>query len=295
MAAPIDLSSLESDPRLFLYTSLTAGSSHIITATSRMETILKANKIPFQAIDTATDEKARKLWQRRAGKRKLPGLVKEGFVLGDLDEIEEWNEFGELKDNIGPVPANNAAPPGGQTGVNIAPPLPVSTTATGGTSSISQLASTVKKGPTPGVDESKMRPLANVSNDSATAPTSVIDEKPKVETMDSAPVDKQQSINVAKEALKAQHPSIDHLSAPASRIHSGTATPAQQTDPTTTTGAKEEDSEDVKTESKLESQDPTPASGDSVKGVEGLEIGEGTKTQEQSAAEGTDAGKSVED
>ncbi|KAK4957316.1 hypothetical protein LTR10_005278 [Elasticomyces elasticus] len=295
MAARIDLSSLESDPRLFLYTSLTAGSSHIITATSRMETILKANKIPFQAIDTATDEKARKLWQRRAGKRKLPGLVKEGFVLGDLDEIEEWNEFGELKDNIGPVPANNAAPSGGQTGVNIAPPLPVSTTATGGTSSISQPAITVKKGPTPGVDESKMRPLANVSNDSATAPTSVIDEKPKVETMDSAPVDKQQSINVAKEALKAQHPSIDHLSAPASRIHSGTATPARQTEPTTTTGAKEQDSEVVKTESKLESQDPTPALGDSVKGVEGLEIGEGTKAQEQSAAEGTDAGKSVED
>ncbi|KAK5742673.1 hypothetical protein LTR17_003205 [Elasticomyces elasticus] len=295
MAAPIDLSSLESDPRLFLYTSLTAGSSHIITATSRMETILKANKIPFQAIDTATDEKARKLWQRRAGKRKLPGLVKEGFVLGDLDEIEEWNEFGELKDNIGPVPANNAAPPGGQTGINIAPPLPVSTTATGGTSSISQPVSTVKKGPTPGVDESKMRPLANVSNDSATAPTSVIDEKPKVETMDSAPVDKQQSINVAKEALKAQHPSIDHLSAPASRIHSGTATPAQQTEPTATTEAKEEDSEDVKTESKLESQDPIPESADSVKGVEGLEIGEGTKTQEQSAAEGADAGKSVED
>jgi len=80
--ANVDLSSLDADPRLFLYTSLTAGSSHIITATSRMETILKANKIPFQAIDTATDEKARRLWQRRAGKRKLPGLVKEGYVLG---------------------------------------------------------------------------------------------------------------------------------------------------------------------------------------------------------------------
>lgn len=77
-----DLSELEKDPRLFLYTSLTAGSSHIITATSRLETILKANKIPFQAIDTATDEKARRLWARRAGKRKIPGLVKEGFVLG---------------------------------------------------------------------------------------------------------------------------------------------------------------------------------------------------------------------
>lgn len=79
---PQDLSELEKDPRLFLYTSLTAGSSHIITATSRMETILKANRIPFQAIDVATDEKARRLWGRRAGGRKLPGLVKEGFVIG---------------------------------------------------------------------------------------------------------------------------------------------------------------------------------------------------------------------
>jgi len=122
-ASPMSLLELEKDPRLFLYTSLTAGSSHIITATSRLETILKANKIPFQAIDMATDEKARRLWQRRAGGRKLPGLVKEGFVIGDLAEVEEWNEFGELKENIGPVPANNAAPTsGGQTGVNIAPP-----------------------------------------------------------------------------------------------------------------------------------------------------------------------------
>lgn len=82
MAASVSLKELEDDPRLFLYTSLTAGSSHIITATSRMETILKANRIPFQAIDTATDTKARQLWQRRAGQRKLPGLVKEGFVIG---------------------------------------------------------------------------------------------------------------------------------------------------------------------------------------------------------------------
>ena len=77
-----DLSDFENDPRLFLFTSLTAGSSHIITATSRLETILKANKIPFQAIDTATDEKARRLWQRRGAKKKLPGLVKDGFVIG---------------------------------------------------------------------------------------------------------------------------------------------------------------------------------------------------------------------
>jgi hypothetical protein len=76
------------DPVLYLYTSLTAGSSHIVTATSRLETILKANRIPFRALDIATDEKARMLWGRRSGKdesgrvRKLPGLVQEGLVVG---------------------------------------------------------------------------------------------------------------------------------------------------------------------------------------------------------------------
>ena len=76
------------DPALYIYTSLTAGSSHIVTATSRLETILRANRIPFKAVDLATDEKARMLWGRRAGKdkkgrqRKLPALVQMGMVLG---------------------------------------------------------------------------------------------------------------------------------------------------------------------------------------------------------------------
>ena len=76
------------DPALYIYTSLTAGNRHIITATSRLETILRANRVPFKAIDVATDEKARMLWGRRAGKaadgrpRRLPGLVQTGLVLG---------------------------------------------------------------------------------------------------------------------------------------------------------------------------------------------------------------------
>ncbi|KAK2624451.1 hypothetical protein QTJ16_006401 [Diplocarpon rosae] len=98
--------SYSNDPALYIYTSLTAGSSHIVTATSRMETILKANRIPFKAIDLATDEKARMLWGRRAGKdasgrqRKIPGLVQMGLVLGDLVEVEDWNEYGELKQHV---------------------------------------------------------------------------------------------------------------------------------------------------------------------------------------------------
>jgi hypothetical protein len=74
--------SYSADPTLWLYTSLSSGSSQIVTATSRLETILKANKIPFRALDVATDEKARMLWGRRAGKRKLPGLVRMGMVIG---------------------------------------------------------------------------------------------------------------------------------------------------------------------------------------------------------------------
>ncbi|EAW14379.1 uncharacterized protein ACLA_074160 [Aspergillus clavatus NRRL 1] len=92
-----------SDNTLYLYTSLTAGSSHIVTATARLETILKANKIPFRAIDVATDEVARKLWGRRSKGKKLPGLVKYGTVVGDLEEIEEWNEYGELRMQIDSV------------------------------------------------------------------------------------------------------------------------------------------------------------------------------------------------
>jgi len=98
--------SYSSDPALYLYTSLTSGSSHIVTATSRMETILKANRIPFKALDIATDEKARMLWGRRSGKdeggraRKIPGLVQMGLVIGDLVEVEDWNEYGELKQHV---------------------------------------------------------------------------------------------------------------------------------------------------------------------------------------------------
>lgn len=91
--APAAAPSYSADPTLYLYTSLTAGSSHIVTATSRMETILKANRIPFKGLDLATDEKARMLWGRRSGKdaggrpRKLPGLVQEGMVVGVSNTI----------------------------------------------------------------------------------------------------------------------------------------------------------------------------------------------------------------
>ncbi|KAF2753218.1 hypothetical protein EJ05DRAFT_505227 [Pseudovirgaria hyperparasitica] len=111
-----DLRIYDTDPTLYLVTSLTAGNSHIVSATSRMETILRANKIPFTGVDTATDERMRSLWSRRARGKRFPGLVREGFLVGDLEQIEEWNEFGELLENLAPlggaasVPASAPAP-----------------------------------------------------------------------------------------------------------------------------------------------------------------------------------------
>lgn len=67
---------------IYLLTSLTAGSSSIITATSRLEHLLKSNKVPFKAVDLATDDRARVLWGRRGGGKRLPGVVKDGLVLG---------------------------------------------------------------------------------------------------------------------------------------------------------------------------------------------------------------------
>ncbi|CAI7674002.1 unnamed protein product [Penicillium pancosmium] len=119
-----------SDSTLYLYTSLTAGSSHIVTATARVETILKANKLPFRAIDVATDEAARKLWGRRSKGKKLPGLVKYGDIVGDLEQVEEWNEFGELRmvvnsvQDMGGMPATSNPAPASETKTEPEPKTP---------------------------------------------------------------------------------------------------------------------------------------------------------------------------
>ncbi|KAK5130891.1 hypothetical protein LTR08_001554 [Meristemomyces frigidus] len=362
--ATVDLSPLDRDPRLFLYTSLTAGSSHIVTATSRMETILRANRIAFQAVDLATDERARRLWQRRGGGRKLPGLVREGFILGDLDAIEEWNEFGELKENIGPVPPSGAAvPPGGLVGVNIAPPsVGVSAAGTAGVGGA--VLGGVSRALLPGVDGGEIRAFGGaaakekeekkgegegvqVDGKATMAMRSVIDEllPTKVETMRSAPVDKEHSISEAKEASAAassaskrasggegavvsggsaapvgeEHGSneageasgTETRTAPVEREHS--ITEASSTAPSTTKtasggegtaaseapagGAPESSGSESDDEEEEDEDESESESGDesAAKGIQGLHVGQGEKTQEQSAADGGEAGKSVED
>ena len=67
----------------------------------RIETLLKAKKIGYEIIDLATDERAKKVWRWHGKGKKLPGVVRvteDGeTVIGGLEELEEANEYGELK------------------------------------------------------------------------------------------------------------------------------------------------------------------------------------------------------
>lgn len=133
--------------------------------------------------------------------------------------------------------------------------------------------------------------------------------------MSSAPADKQDSISEAKAAPESR-PSVDHLSTPASALQSGTATPAssesanevttagQAEGATTTessskaddasTGVSKAESENTAQDDE-EDDDDADAGDNAAKGIQGLQVGEGKKVQEQSAAQAGDAGKSVED
>ncbi|KAF8432598.1 hypothetical protein BGX38DRAFT_245936 [Terfezia claveryi] len=115
----------------FLLTSLTSGQSAIITATSRLELLLITMKVPFVAVDVATDEKARLLWKRRGNGKRLPVVVHDGMVLGNFEDMEQANEWGELKQTLGIAP----------------PPRPPSLARSASISSVATVSTTASKKP----------------------------------------------------------------------------------------------------------------------------------------------------
>ncbi|KAI0189415.1 hypothetical protein EV127DRAFT_110224 [Xylaria flabelliformis] len=226
--------SYSTDPALYIYTSLTAGSSHIVTATSRLETILRANRVPFKALDIATDEKARMLWGRRAGKddggrmRKLPGLVQMGMVLGDLVEIEEWNEYGELKqhvtiyyDDFTIPPKSQAPPPIAMRPLN--QPFPKS----GVAPSSSQTAATTTPGTSKGVPAPPAPPLPT-DKDKAKIPLSSPNSTGTAKKVANAAATATAPINsLAEEAAqKAKKVQLDRLR---EKVHGKKDTPSSST------------------------------------------------------------------
>ena len=145
----------------------------------------------------------------------------------DLEQIEEWNEFGEIKEAIGPCPP---------AGAPVAPPsvmLPVKPTATAGTTKISTPAPKAAPKAAPEKQQPVALPgAAEIAARNNPLPKSSPEDAVKPETMTSAPAEKEKSIAAATAAattaVKAEDKKYDHLSAPASAVASGTATPAEK-------------------------------------------------------------------
>ncbi|KAK9479954.1 hypothetical protein V1514DRAFT_277396, partial [Lipomyces japonicus] len=84
---------------LYIYTSFTGGTifgRNILQGTNRLELILKAYGYKFQVVDVATNEKAKKLWARSSKGKKLPGVIKGQDIVGNWEDFEAANEFGEV-------------------------------------------------------------------------------------------------------------------------------------------------------------------------------------------------------
>ncbi|KAK9389558.1 hypothetical protein V1515DRAFT_271150 [Lipomyces mesembrius] len=94
---------VEEESKIYIYTSFTGGGMfgrNIMTATNRLVLILRSNNIGFEIIDLATNEQAKKLWARSSKGKKLPGIVKGKDVVGNYEDIEIANEFGEVQELI---------------------------------------------------------------------------------------------------------------------------------------------------------------------------------------------------
>lgn len=166
----------------------------------------------------------------------------------------------------------------------------------------------VNKKPEPSFDKSKGIALPGAAEIAARnkpqSPTNI--EAINVETHTSSPEDKKSSIEAVKD-IKSSHPALDHLSAPASRIQSGTVTPAQVEEvPASEEKQKHRgsdilaaDAEKVKEIEKSNSleEDPNEDAEDTeaVKGVSDLKVEDEKPTQEQAAKEPDDASKTVAD
>ncbi|ODQ64418.1 hypothetical protein NADFUDRAFT_83892 [Nadsonia fulvescens var. elongata DSM 6958] len=83
-------------PKIFIYTSYNSGIFNIVSKTNRLELILKGNQIKYSLVDLATDDKAKRVWRYGSKGKLLPGVVRDDEVIGDLEYIEELNEYKEI-------------------------------------------------------------------------------------------------------------------------------------------------------------------------------------------------------
>ncbi|KAG4304678.1 hypothetical protein PORY_002071 [Pneumocystis oryctolagi] len=84
--------------KLQLYTSFSSASLFVRTNTSRLQFLLETTQLPFEVIDLATDPAAKEFWYRCNEGKSLPAVVKEGKILGNIHDMENANELGQLRE-----------------------------------------------------------------------------------------------------------------------------------------------------------------------------------------------------
>jgi hypothetical protein len=226
----------------------------------------------------------------------------------DLDEIEEWNEYGELKENIGPVPATSSATS------TPAQPRKVIPTATAGSSNATApkaLVDESKMVALPGAAEIKARnnPPAKPTPDSA-ARSETVTFSPETkaapstaatpaESSNAATTGKENDTPVVPTAGKKAAPDDEHKSegkdvlTEASVSAEAEAKPEPKEKAAGNTTTPEEKGQD--TDGPDSAQVKDMAEKEVITSVEGLQIGDGKTVNEQAAADPDDATKSVED
>ena len=229
--------------------------------------------------------------------------------------------------------------------------LPVKHTATAGTTKVSTPAPKAASKAAPKAAPAKQAPVAlpgaaEIAARNNPLPKSSPEDAVKPETMTSAPAEKEKSIAAASAAAttaaKAEDKKYDHLSAPASAIASGTATPAEKEKENKKEEAEKKDvkkeessgeesspaasigksryehlsvpasamhsgnASPVESEMEMENafkETPTKEEAEKVfpdiasvaAGVQDLQLGEGKAVQKEEAKKAEDAVKSVED
>jgi len=86
---------------IVLYTSSVAGSVAIDKNTDRVRFLLQAAKAPFTEVDvslSSIDKDYLHSHSKHDKKITLPQVFLDGEYIGSKDEIEEANEYGELKE-----------------------------------------------------------------------------------------------------------------------------------------------------------------------------------------------------
>ncbi|KAJ3165014.1 hypothetical protein HK101_000321 [Irineochytrium annulatum] len=84
-----------------IYVSSVSGNLFAKKATTRVLDILAARKIDATEVDISTDEEAKEYMFSKSGKKTLPQIFVEGEFKGTLEELDEANEDGRVKEFLG--------------------------------------------------------------------------------------------------------------------------------------------------------------------------------------------------